>query len=441
MIGALLFIALLIAINALYVAAEFSAVAVSKSELAPLARDGSRRAAGVLALLEDGALLDRFIATCQVGITLSSLGAGAFGQATIAIRLADWLQTSQGVGEAAAQSSAVLAVLLSLTTLQVVIGELVPKSLALQMPERVALLTYLPTRWSTALFRPIIWLLNGSGLLLLKPFGVTPGGHDHVHSPEEIRLLLAESRRGGELSPEAHRRLERGLRLSTRTARQMMTPRNEIYALDANLGDEALLELILASPYTRLPVYRGSLDNIIGAVNVKDVVASFTERGRLPRLTKLVRPIAYVPETLRAHRLVRTLQQQTTSKAIVVDEYGGVEGIISFEDILTELFGDIGDELKEPDPDIEILDDGTLRIPGSAPLEEVREVADAPWRGTSSTVGGYIVGKLGRLPREGEEIELEGIAFRVVEMLPTSVKWIEIPTESATAASPAKAEG
>src|SRR5690606_26222441 len=144
---------------------------------------------------------------------------------------------------------------------------------------------------------------------LLKPFGVTPGGHQHVHSPDEIRVLLEESRKGGALTPEAHRRLERGLHLSQRTVRQMMTPRHELHAIEVSTPTQEILQQILQSPYSRLPVYRGTLDAVVGAISTKQVVRLLAVRGELPPLEQLVRPMPFVPETLRAHKLVRFLQE------------------------------------------------------------------------------------------------------------------------------------
>lgn len=421
-----LVIGVLIAVNALYVAAEFSAVAVQRSQLTPLAMVGNRRAEGLLATLEDGAQLERYIAACQIGITLSSLVAGAYGQATIALQLAPWLAGTFGVGAEAAQSSAFVAVLLILTTLQVVLGELVPKSLALQFPERTALLTHLPTRWSASFYRVFIWLLNGSGFLLLKPFGIRPGGHQHVHSPEEIQLLLAESHRGGVLSPEAHRRLQRGLRLSARTVRQMMTSRSELYAIEVKTPAAEVIERILESPYSRVPIYQDTVDHILGAVNTKDVAAAFAIRGEVPPLIQMLRPIPFVPETLGAHRLFRMLQQQHSSKAIVVDEYGGVQGIISIEDVLIQLFGDIGDELKQSEPGPERLADGTVRLPGDMGLDAAEPWLGARWEGPAATVGGHVVARLGRLPAQGERLEIDGLGVTVAEMSPTAVRWLVV---------------
>src|SRR5688572_17648989 len=405
----------------LYVAAEFSAVAVQRSQLVRLARAGSRRASSLLAVLKDGVALDRYIAACQIGITLSSLVAGAYAQATVAHDLAPMLVALFGLEAEAALSTSAVIVLLALTALQVVLGELVPKSLALPFPERTALAPYLPMRWSVSLYRGFIKLLNGNAALLLKPFGIEPGGHVHVHSPVEIQLLLNESRKGGTLSPEAHARLERGLLLSTRTVRQLMVPRGELVAIEASTPAEEILRAVLESPYSRLPVYRKDLDHLIGTVSTKDVVALYASRGDIPPLEQLLRPIPFVPENLRADRLVRFLQERKSSKAIVVDEFGGVQGIVSIEDVLGELFGDIGDELKAPDAITEPLADGRVRLPGSMSLEEAEPWLGTRWQGNSTTVGGHIVNRLGRLPQAGEHIEVDGVNLTILDMTPTTV--------------------
>ncbi len=419
-------VSLLVAINALYVAAEFAAVAVERSQLAALARDGNPRAARLLALLDDGVQLDRYIAACQIGITFSSLVAGAYGQATIARELAPLIEQVFGLPPSTAGSAAFFAVLLVLTAYQVVLGELVPKSLALQYPERTALLTYPPTRWSVSLYRGFIWLLNGSGFLLLKPFGITPGGHQHVHSPSEIQLLLAESRRGGALSAAAYRRLERGLQMSARTVRQVMTPRTEVHAIDVSTPPDEVLRRVLDSPYSRLPVYEGTLDLIVGVLNTQDVAGIYAAGGEPPTIAQLLRPVPFVPETLSCHRFVRFLQQQRSSKAIVVDDYGGVQGIISIEDVLGELFGEIGDELKRPEPGAEPLADGTVRLPGTMRVDDAEPWLRARWDGPAVTVGGYILDELGRLPTEGESFELGGVRVTVAEMGPTAVRWVVV---------------
>lgn len=421
-----LVIAVLIAINALYVAAEFAAVAVQRGQIAALAKSGNRRALGLLSVLQDGVRLDRYIAACQIGITLSSLIAGAYGQATIAIELGPSLSRTFDIDATSAETAAFTLVLLVLTALQVVLGELVPKSLALQFPERTALATYLPMRWSVSVYRVFIWLLNGCGFLLLRPFGIVPGGHQHVHSPEELAVLFAELRRGGTLSPESHRRLERGLQLSARTVRQMMTPRSELDAIEASTPAGDVLRRILHSPYSWLPVYRGSLDHVIGAVSTKAVVGHFAASGTVPPLSELVRPMPFVPDSLRSHGFVRFLQERRASKAIAVDEHGGLQGIISIEDVLWELFGEIGDELKQPEPSAEVLPDGKVRLPGSMRLDEAEPWVRTRWVGPAATVGGHIVEVLGRLPAEGESLEIDGVRVTITEMSPTAARWVVV---------------
>jgi putative hemolysin len=430
-----LVLAALVAVNALYVAAEFSAVAAQRGQLDQMARAGQRRAAGLLAVLEHDVQFDRYIAACQIGITLSSLVAGAFGQATIALDLTPLLASSFALTQATAHSTAALIVLLGLTTVQVILGELTPKSLALQFPERVALATYPPTRASMTLYAGFIRLLNGSGLLLLKPFGVTVGGHLHVHSPDELELLFAESRRGGSLSPESHRSLQRGLHLSTRKVRQLMVPRGEIEGIEASAQPEEILRRILASSYSRLPVYERTLDRVIGAVDTKDVVGLYAARGQVPPLHKLLHPIPFVPADLSADQLVRFLQEQRSSKAIVVDEYGGVHGIVSIEDVLGQLFGDIGDELKAPDLAAGPMPDGRVRLPGSMPLDAAESWLGTRWEGPAATVGGHIVNTLGRLPSAGEHFVIDGVETAIVEMSPMAVLWVVVQPRPSAAAN------
>lgn len=427
----------LIAINALYVAAEFAAVAVQKSQISPLARSGNSRAVGLMSVLESGVELDRYIAACQIGITLTSLLAGAYGQATLTPQLMAWLEESVGLAAPAAKTAAFFVVLLGLTVLQMVLGELVPKSLALQYPERMALGTYLPMRWSVSLYRSFIWLLNGSGFLLLRPFGISPGGHQHVHSPEELAALFNASRRGGALQPAAHRRLQRGLELSARTVRQMMTPRSELHAIEVSTPPDELLQKILHSPYSLLPVYRGSLDNILGGISSKAVVAHLAARGKLPSIEQLLRPMPFVPEALRSHRFIRFLQRERSSKAIVVDEHGGVQGLISAEDVLWELFGEIRDELREAEASAETLPDGTLRLPGSMRLDEAAHWLGTRWQGPAATVGGHITATLRRLPVEGDRLDIDGVTVTVTEMSTTAVSWVvAVPARSPADAAP-----
>ena len=405
----------LIAANALYVAAEFAAVSVRRSRIHELARSGSAPARLLLPVLQDSSALDRYVAACQIGITVSSLVLGAYAQATIAVALvplfAAWGELPE-IG--AADWLAATVVLVVLTALQVVFGELVPKSLALQYPAPVALATVYPMRWSLALFRLFIAVLNGSAIALLRAVGMKgDGGHRHVHSPEELELLITESRDGGLLEQEEQRRLRQALRLSLRTARQLMVPRTSVAGIDIQWPSSRILAAILSSPYTRLPAYDGSIDRIVGVVHTAVVATHYAERGTIEPISPLMRPIPAVPEAMRADELLQFFRRQRVPQAIVIDEYGGVSGLVTLQDVVADLLGDVGDEYRAPAQGLEHLGDGRVRMSGLLAIADAPEWLSDRWRSQAHTVGGHLVNALGRLPQRGESLTLDGIAVEV----------------------------
>lgn len=264
-------IALLIALNALYVAGEFAAITTRRSRVRQLAEGGSGSARWLLGIIESGPAIDRYVAGCQVGITLSSLLLGAYGQAALTPIVANALEDYAGLGGAGALGTAATAVLVGLTATQVVLGELIPKSVALQFPTPVALYTSVPMRASLWLFRPLIAILNGSGIAILRLLRAPAAGHRHIHSPDEIALLIAESRDGGLLSEEEQEQFERALRLSLLPVRRIMIPRPDIVAVGAGANLHSVHGVLSQSGFTRLPVYDGILDNMVGFVHAKDV--------------------------------------------------------------------------------------------------------------------------------------------------------------------------
>ncbi|MPZ17191.1 MAG: DUF21 domain-containing protein [Luteitalea sp.] len=332
-----LVVLVLITVNALYVAAEFAAVSTRRSRIRQLAEEGHRLAVHLLPVLEDPQRLDRYIATSQVGITLSSLVLGAYGQATIAVDLAPYIGAWLGLSASAAWSVSSVGVLLVLTALQVLLGELMPKSIALQYPMPLALATYWPMRWTLATLGWFINFLNGSALLLLKLLRRPDAGHRHIHSPEEIELLIADSRDGGLLEPDEHVRLQRALRFSLRTARQLMIPREQVSALDIRTPIHDVYARAMASPYTRFPVFEGSLDHVIGILNSKPLLLRRLAGNAVSDLRDVLRPPLFVNERLTGDRLVALLRERRTHQAIVQDGSGQVVGIVSLEDLLREL--------------------------------------------------------------------------------------------------------
>jgi CBS domain containing-hemolysin-like protein len=408
-------IVLLTVVLALYVAAEFAAVSVRHGQVRTLARNGNGIARRLLPTLEDPQRLDGYIATCQVGITLSTLVTGAFAQATLTPDVAAFLQRAAGMQPVAAYSAAAAAVLVVLTTLQMVFGELVPKSLALQFPTQVSLFTYLPTYWSSLAYRPFTALLNGSGWFILRLLGLSPGGsHRHVHSPEEIEMLIAESSDGGLLEPDEQQRLHRALRLNRRTARQLMVPRRQVEAVSADAPPERLLQIAMTSPYTRLPVYEGTIDHVVGMLHTKDVAAYYAEWGTAPAVAPLLRPVLRVPGSVTGDRLLTFLRERRGRMAVVLDEYGGVEGLVTLEDVLAELVGDVADEFKGEEPEPERLPDGRVRLPGQLPLDEAARWTGVHWEDDEAvTVGGRVLAALGHIPEGGERVRVEGVDVEV----------------------------
>ena len=325
---------ILIAINALYVAGEFSFVSARHSRLAQMAEEGNRLAASLHRFLEDRRNLDNVVAACQLGITVASLVLGYYGQAQLSPIVADLLLKVGIESEAAAISISATAILIVLTITQVIFGELVPKNIAVQYPERLALATFVPLQWSLHLFRPLIIIFNGSGNLLLRLMGQEPVSESasHLHSPDELLVLD---------KVERHLLLNT-LRLRELNARQVMIPRTRILAAPASLTVEQLFERLAASPYSRMPLYEGSIDNIVGLVHLKTLYCVKRERPNA-RGVDIMQPVLMVPESMDVEKLFLRLQNRNESVAIVLDEYGGTAGMVTLEDILEEIFGEIQD--------------------------------------------------------------------------------------------------
>ena len=424
MIIALFVVGALILINAVYVAAEFAAVGVRHSRIQQLAADGNRLAAWLLPFIESPAALDRYIAACQIGITLSSLVLGAYAQATFAVWLTPLFVQLGDLQAVAAQSVSAATVLLVLTVAQVIFAELVPKSLALQYPTQSALYSLLPLLASLWLYRPFITWLNGTGLLLLRLLGSPSSTHRHIHSPEEIALLIAESRDGGLLEPDEHRRLQRALRLNLRQAKQLMVPRRRIEAVAVDTPLDEVTSLVAQSPFSRLPVYRGSTDNIVGMLHTKDLVRWRVSGPSDATLATLLRPIASVHESVTIDRVIRELRERRSHQALVVDEFGGTAGLVTLEDVVSELLGDVGDEFKAGEPVAETLPDGRVRLPGGMAVDDAAAFLNAGWETDATTVGGLVTAALGRLPAPGDRATAGDYEFeveRVVGLAPESV--------------------
>jgi CBS domain containing-hemolysin-like protein len=334
-----LIVGLLILTNAFYVAAEFGAVGVRRSRVRRLSEDGNPFARRLWPSVEHPADLYRYVAVSQVGITVSSLVLGAVGESVAAVALSPYLASALGLEPGTAASTAAFVVLFLLTSTQVVLGELIPKTLALRFPTEVALATVLPMRWSLVAFKPFIVLINGSATALLRLAGAPLTGHRHLHSPDEIALLFAESRDGGLLEPDEQQRLHKALKLSRLTARDLMVPLERLTMIDVDASWIDVLKVVSASPFSRLPAYRGSRDHVVGILRVKDLVHRYVAEGSPAAITALLRPFATMAARVPGDRVVALLREKRAHQAVVTDDAGVVIGLVTIQDVLAQFLG------------------------------------------------------------------------------------------------------
>lgn len=436
-------IVLLIAINGFYVAAEFSTVSAQRSRLAQMASEGNRGAVRVLKILEDAHHLDAYIAACQLGITLSSLVLGFYGQARLALLLEPQLARLGGSAGVIAQSFSATVILLLLTILQVVFGELTPKNVGLQYPEKLAIATSMLMEISLKLFQPLIWVFNGSGQIILRLMGSNSvAEHAHIHSPEEIMYMVEESSAGGVLDQEERRLLVNTLQLRNVTARKVMIPRNRIIAASAETPCSELYQLLSESPYSRLPIYQDTIDEIVGIVHLRDLMvlqyqalqttpAKTDDRNEspstsvselTPKSAGIIHAVEYVPDSLLIEDIMETMQQKHTNVAVVVDEYGGTAGMITFEDLIEEIIGEFHDEFDMEEPAIVLRDSHRIHIRGDVLIEDINDLLGI-YLPTDhvDTIGGLISSELGLIPESGQEVTIGGLRLRVEAMDQNSV--------------------
>lgn len=409
--GVILF---LIAVNALYVAAEFAAVRVSRARVQQYADDGNTSAKRLLPVIRSVANLDRYIAACQIGITFSSLVLGAFGQVALSGALGPLLAEFGIVEAEASHALAAVIVLVGLTTFQMVLAELVPKSLALRFPTRIALGTVTAMRLSLKVFSPFIALLNGSGTLFLKLLRLPPGAHRHIHSADEVGLLFSESREGGLIDEEEHRRLKEALHLEHRKVAEIMVPRGEMHVLNIDATYDEVIREFETQPFTRWPVYEENPDNIIGMIHSRDLATLVLDSPEKFSLKRILRPPFVVPESMSAEDLLTRMREEHKQLAIVVDEFGTTIGLVGISDVLDELMGDIHEGELTDGESAQALPNGKVRVPAAMRLDEAAEWIGKEWEAEESfTVAGKILEQVGRIPRPGEVFDIDGVRVEI----------------------------
>lgn len=417
-------IALLILLNGIFVAAEFAIIGVPRTAIEHRAMAGDPRAARVQAILKDPLRQDRYIATAQLGITLASLGLGMYGEHTISQWLVGWLE---GLGTSRWIAAHTLASILAITILtyfHIVLGEMVPKSLALMHAEGTALWITRPVLWVKSASYPLVIALNGLGNAILRIIGIQRQlTSSHYYSVAELQLIVEESEESGTLNSEAGQMLRGLLEFSERTAEEVMTPRVHVTGIPIGASAEELTTIISHTPHARYPVFEGTLDQVVGFIHIKDVLRLLVVGCSVQQ--EDVRPLSFVPETAAVDTVLAAMRRVHTHMVIIIDEYGGTAGIVSIEDLCEEVVGEIEEEL---DTSMTAFVDaqGGLHVPGIWRLDEVSEQLGLSVEISHEevdTLGGLVLHLLDREPAVGDTLIYGGLQIKVAALEGHGVQW------------------
>ena len=404
---------LLILVNAFYVAIEFAIVRIRVTELEPFIAKGNHRAKVAKQIVEN---INRYISATQLGITIVNLILGWFGEDIFAGLFLPFF-SSLPIGISVAKPLSVIVGLLLITFFAVSIGELTPKQIAIKFPLKVALWFSLPLNLFYQIFKPFTVLLNGTATLILKILGIKPVAKEEMyHSEEEIRAILAEGKISGVIDTTEHQLIEKIFEFNDKIAREIMVPRNHMIAININDSREKIFQTVVEEGYSRLPVFRDTIDNIIGIIYTKDLISA-SEHRELITLTDIIRPPTFVSATKQIGDLLKELQKKKVHLAIVVDEYGGVEGLVSMEDILEEIVGEIQDEYDIETQEIVREKSGMYLVNPMISIEEFnsRLKINLPEDPDYQTLSGFLQKISGHIPELYERIEYKGMNFVITK--------------------------
>lgn len=429
MIFNLFVIAFLLFSNGFFVASEFAMVKVRKTRIEQLVNEGNHNAKIALEAIKD---LDKFIAAVQLGVTISSIGLGWVGEGTLAHLIEPVFAYLPGISQTIATHTVSVSIAFALITFfHVVIGELIPKSIALEFTEKTALVVAKPMQVITFIFNPFIWMLNGFGNLVLKAFNIP---HTHkgslVHSTEELDMLVNASYNGGVLNETEKEMLHNVFKFSDLTAKQVMIPRTDMVCIPIDMPMEELNKLAAESQYTRYPVYEEDIDHITGLVHVKDLY-SLSIKDEVCPIAKIQREVLMVPETITMDNLVLEFKKRKGQMAIVIDEFGGTSGLITLEDVLEEIFGEVQDEFDEEEEcDIKEVAPNTYLANSMMRLDEFAEFFEIDEKEIDDedidTIGGLVVKLLGRLAEVNDTVSFNNLTLVVKEVDGARITKLEI---------------
>jgi magnesium and cobalt exporter, CNNM family len=412
----ILLIFLLVLGNALFVAGEYALVSARRSRLEERAQAGSRGARSALRLMDTPVV---FISTVQVGITVFGIAMGAVGTPL----LQGYFDPIVAAGIAFTLS------FLILTYLSVALGELVPKAIALQRAERLAVALAPAIELLARIAKPIVWLLQVSANNVARLFGVEPAPTGVVsHTEEDIKMIVAESRRSGAVELAEQELIYKVFDFAEKEAHDVMVPRPQVVMISLDLSAQECLDAIVDSPYTRYPAYRDTVDEIVGILHVRDLFKALYDRGiDNVQIEELLRPPHLVPETKDLAAMLTDFRRTNQHMAVVVDEYGSMQGIVTLEDLLEEIVGEIEDEYDLPDTSLQRIDERTVRVDGTFPIDDFNEQfsVELPQE-DYHTLAGFVFGALGRAPEEGDEVVWNGLRFGVVEVDGARIEQLDV---------------
>jgi len=424
-------IILLVFLNGYFVASEFSLVAIRKTRVEELAKKGNVTVKLLKKALGD---LDTYISATQLGITLASLALGWIGEPALARFIEPQLKfVPENMAYISSHGLAIAVAFTIITFLHIVLGELAPKSLALQRSETTALIVITPLVLFTRIFQPFIWILNGAGQFVLKVFGLhAPSGHQLVHSEEEIKMLLSQSSELGAIPKKEVEMVQNVFQLGEIPVKTVMVPRTDILAFKVTALLKEIVKEIEDHPHSRFPVFEHTIDNIVGFVHVKDIYRELLRKGENTRLSQvnIIRKIITVPEGKKIDAVLQDMRRKRIHLAIVNDEFGGTAGIVTLEDIIESLVGEIEDEFDEPVKTIVRQKDGSYLIDGLTLIQDVKERFRLPLKGQGyTTIGGLVFGLLGHEPQAGDFVEIGNIKLEVFDIEGKRIKTIKLKKE------------
>ena len=419
-------------------AAEFSLVKVRKTRLAELEENGSKKAAVALDVTSK---LDAYLSACQLGITLASLGLGWLGEPAIASLLEPLFSNTVGWSPVYTHTVSLIIAFLMITFLHIVLGELVPKSLAIQSAEKTALATAGLLKMFYRIFYPAIFLLNGLANSILRLFGMVPANEaDLAHTEEELRMLVDASERHGFLDKMESTLLDNVFEFSDRIAGEVMVPRQDMICLYIQDTIDEALDVIKEYGHTRYPLCDDDKDNVIGMIHVRDMIS--IRDNPVKDISQLKRDILIVPEGVPISHLVQKMRSQRTHMAVVADEFGGTAGLVTIEDLLEELVGEIYDEFDREQPHIKKVNETDYEVNGRVLLEDISEMLDIDIDEEGiTTIGGYIFTQISRKPRTGDEVSFDGYVFQAAEVVGSRILKVKIIKKPTTAAPAEFKEG